>query len=183
MKIKMKIIVLEALLLVFLILTICLCQKIDPYNEKLKIVYDPCGYVGSSNNPELANICLKEDLDCCYARITYENNDYYSCFNKYKVYEFTLDKNMSSAYITYLQNDILNVVQHNVFSKCNNTNDGFIASPEPKGFHIFKRSLFNNDQMNNTFTFDYNEEENNEYKNSSFFDIISNFITLIASLF
>lgn len=101
--------------------------------------YDPCGYVGSSTSKSIVDDCLVADIDCCYVRYTWEKQDYYSCFNKNKMFYFTEHHNISSGFIFYLHSDLLTDIDANVYSKCNNTDGRYVTSPEPRGFYIFRR--------------------------------------------
>lgn len=103
--------------------------------------YDPCGYIGSSNKPELAEHCLEAGSNCCYAKWNMTTTEYYSCFDKWKLFEFTENKNVSKAFIYYIQPDILKKLDKDIFSRCNNTDGGFIDTPVKSKFHIWRRLL------------------------------------------
>lgn len=92
--------------------------------------YDPCGYVGSSNDPGIIDTCLTTSTDCCYVTWIFSGYMYYSCVSKTKVIASSGMKNISAGY----SHAILNVVVYNnvtraIYSQCNNT-AGAVTSPE-----------------------------------------------------
>lgn len=90
--------------------------------------YDPCGYVGSSNNPNLPDICLSTSQDCCYLSWNYTTYVFYSCVNKNKVItRLSKTKNISMEFTQDL-GDTLQPVRRYLYSKCNDPGK-FITSP------------------------------------------------------
>ena len=149
--------------------------------------YDPCGYVGTSTSKTLAEICLKANKDCCYSKIICDKQDYFVCFNKYKMYEFTEIFNISEAFISYIDSDLIDTLKHTIISKCNNTDGGFIVTPEPRGFHIFRRRLEEESYINYYINHKWSELKNYfDIDGESFYDdiwligerIFSNFLNI-----
>lgn len=103
--------------------------------------YDPCGYIGSSNKPDIAEHCLEAGLNCCYAKWNITTTEFYSCFDKWKLFFFTENKNVSKAFVYYIHPDILQKVDKDIFTRCNNTDGGFIDTPVKSKFHIWRRLL------------------------------------------
>jgi hypothetical protein len=97
--------------------------------------YDPCGYVGSSNDPEISDRCLEASSDCCLFIWKYYNYVYYSCSSRSKIMEIRNYYNMTDNFIYDLDDDIYNELNKITFSKCNNE-DGILTHsnikiPEP----------------------------------------------------
>lgn len=122
-------------------LTICLIKQYFFQTEEEEILpsYDPCGYVGTSTSSSISTQCLTTGENCCYVRFNWDKQDYYSCIDRHKMFYFTNEFNISKGFITYLYSDLEGIINHNVYSKCNNTDGGWITTPDPRGFHIFRR--------------------------------------------
>jgi hypothetical protein len=83
--------------------------------------YDPCGYVGSSNDPKLPEQCLATGPDCCYMSWNYTNFLYYSCVSKTKVLSAKKGNNASWVFIQLLDGGTYDNVNHVIYSRCNDT--------------------------------------------------------------
>lgn len=90
--------------------------------------YDPCGYVGSSNDPQLPEHCLSTNIDCCYFSWNFTTYVYYSCVSKTKILAANSNKNLSKAFPFWLNDEILPEIDHIIFVKCSNS-EGVIVSP------------------------------------------------------
>lgn len=86
--------------------------------------FDPCGYVGSSNDPSLEEKCLDASPDCCFYAWQFENYVYYSCSSRSKLIAQRKDFNLTDSFIYDLQDDHLyKSIASNIYSKCNNEQD------------------------------------------------------------
>jgi len=111
---------------------ICLFLSFDFFNSSN---YDPCGYVGTSNEPDMTELCLSTSTDCCYIKWTYLADTYYACFSKSKVLkstEVTRTKNLTIAFRELLADQyVKGNMTFTTFSKCNDSS-GVILTPELK---------------------------------------------------
>jgi hypothetical protein len=108
---------------------ICFFLSFDFFNS---YIYDPCGYVGTSNEPDMTDLCLSTSTDCCYIKWTYLTNTYYACFSKKKVLNSTETKNLTLAFRKLLADQYVNGnMTFTTFSKCNDSS-GIILTPELK---------------------------------------------------
>jgi hypothetical protein len=91
--------------------------------------YDPCGYLGTSSNPDHPDNCLIASPDCCYFAWKYLDYVYYACVSKRKLVDLNISKNLSMAFISYIyDDDMAAYMKSAIYSKCND-NRGVITSP------------------------------------------------------
>jgi hypothetical protein len=108
---------------------ICFFLCFDFFNS---YIYDPCGYVGASNDPIITDFCLATSTDCCYIKWTYNTSTYYACVSKTKLIESAKNENITTGFTKLLSDSslILNI-SYAISSKCNST-EGVIITPEVK---------------------------------------------------
>jgi hypothetical protein len=107
------------------VLTLTICFKF--YSS---LIYDPCGYVGSSKDPTITDFCLSTSIDCCYIKWEFDANTYYACVSKTKLIENGQSPNITMGFIRLITNStIRDTMIHSTWSVCNST-DGVILTPE-----------------------------------------------------
>ena len=85
--------------------------------------FDPCGYVGSSNDAEISDRCLEASADCCLFIWKFNDYLYYSCSSRSKIMEIRNYYNMTDNFIYDLDDEVYNVLNKITYSKCNNEED------------------------------------------------------------
>jgi len=95
--------------------------------------YDPCAYVGASNNPDLPQFCLDTDSNCCYFAFQWNNLEhnyvYYTCINKQRLLDSVKQKNMTAAFIVESSDDVYPVLRNIMYVECADQ-EGVIVSPK-----------------------------------------------------
>jgi hypothetical protein len=100
------------------------------FDNYYSFTYDRCGYVGTGNDPKIAEVCLATSSDCCYMKWKLQNYIYYACVNKNKVREVGGYKNITLGFSRLiLDENLANNVTQSISSKCSNSDD-VIFTPE-----------------------------------------------------
>lgn len=121
------------------------------------LIYDPCGYVGSSSNPNLPDTCLTTSDDCCYFAWKISGYVYYSCISKIKLYNNWGYNNMTFAFVNGINNpQYFETLDRLMYSKCANNTDIIESPSNQKAPYVgpFRNLAQNEDQI-----FDITNEE------------------------
>lgn len=120
------------------ILIITLIILISIINIKSQILgldtYDACAYVGTSNQPELPEFCLKTDPNCCYFAFEWQDKYeyvYYACVNKKRLIDSVKKNNMTAAFLYETSDDNYKILNNIVYVECAD-NKGVIVSNKKK---------------------------------------------------
>ena len=117
-------------------------------------LYDPCAYVGTSNQKELTDFCLKTDINCCYFAFEWKNAGntpenkyvYYSCINKRRLIASTGGKNLTSNFIYDVSNESYKILNSILYVNCSDSSDVIVTKKdiEPPSLETTQRLLSDN---------------------------------------
>jgi hypothetical protein len=106
--------------------------------------FDPCGYVGSSNDPEIEQKCFDASPDCCFFAWSFQSYVYYSCTSKTKMLNQRSYQNLTDSMIYDLDDGLYETIRKIIYSKCNNEDD-IITNHNTEVPNVVKNTgLYNN---------------------------------------
>lgn len=136
------------LLLIFLLFKIIYSQVLS------EDTYDPCAYVGTSNQPELPEFCLNTSSQCCYFAFKWDIYVYYSCINKNRLILTSKKKNMTASFIMDSADDVYPILNNIMYSNCSDNSDVVVSAVKkiPPSLGTNQRLLFESEEYTENYS-------------------------------